>query len=662
MRKLLPLLLIPFLLGAAPKASKIRPDTANFDNNLSASENTSQKVFDVVDDFANGIVVDPGSDTDVDILTVGVTGAPAFKWDESSDIFRINKGVSFDDNDNGDVSHTVAGTTLESNIELHSEGDNDLGGLAIHRHTDTNNFGGHAIFLRSRGTHDSPTIIAVDDDVMRIGAAGYDGTDYDMLGEIRFASDGTPSNGTDMPGRLEFLTVADGSASPVERMRIDNQGNVGIGDTDPLEKLHVEGNFLVEGTTPYIKIENGTPAEAWTLTLDGDHFRVNVDTPTKDTHFHTNSPIHLASGVDDILADYGATAFTYGALIDDSITTIPNNGFNTSFISTIYQGHTADLTAFVSVFPMVYGDTTYDIQGLQFGSQFLFYSDMEYSTTSAAATSIGGFILFSDSSTIHNNDGPAATAVTQYKSFSAQPEFRATGAGKTLNQSEFVGLYVAGTVRTLSSGTTTLAGAYGMRYIQPTLTGANTSVTSQYGIEIQDLNNATTNVGILLYGADEGAIWFDHDGARGGGIYGEGQDSAEYWDGSDHIIDPDYASEGTGTVLIGTTGDDDLLLNDIEVDGTLNVDGTVDIDATSEMQIDGALTDFGTGTYTVANGDKDVGIAGDLEVEGQTHGDYYSSAGNAGVTDNTSWWLCTANDCSTTCQATFEDGLLISCP
>jgi len=47
-----------------------------------------------------------------------------------------------------------------------------------------------------------------------------------------------------------------------------------------------------------------------------------------------------------------------------------------------------------------------------------------------------------------------------------------------------------------------------------------------------------------------------------------------YWDASNLIIDPDYASEGTGKVYIGATGDDDLLLTNIEIDGDIDHDGS----------------------------------------------------------------------------------------
>jgi len=43
---------------------------------------------------ANGIDVNPGSDTDADLVTVNVTGSPKLSWDESADAFVLNKSFS----------------------------------------------------------------------------------------------------------------------------------------------------------------------------------------------------------------------------------------------------------------------------------------------------------------------------------------------------------------------------------------------------------------------------------------------------------------------------------------------------------------------------------------------------------------------------------------
>ncbi|HKY21470.1 MAG TPA: hypothetical protein VJM31_09645 [Vicinamibacterales bacterium] len=47
-------------------------------------------------------------------------------------------------------------------------------------------------------------------------------------------------------GALIFRTSDDGN-TPVERVRVDNLGNVGIGTTSPADKLHVAGSIKVDG-------------------------------------------------------------------------------------------------------------------------------------------------------------------------------------------------------------------------------------------------------------------------------------------------------------------------------------------------------------------------------------------------------------------------------
>ena len=72
---------------------------------------------------------------------------------------------------------------------------------------------------------------------------GYDGADYINGASIRARIDNTPSVGTDMPTRLEFLTTPDNDATPQIRMTIKETGNVGINFVTPNSTLHVEGSF-----------------------------------------------------------------------------------------------------------------------------------------------------------------------------------------------------------------------------------------------------------------------------------------------------------------------------------------------------------------------------------------------------------------------------------
>ncbi len=93
------------------------------------------------------------------------------------------------------------------------------------------------------------------------------------------------------------------------------------------------------------------------------------------------------------------------------------------------------------------------------------------------------------------------------------------------------------------------------------------------GIDIETMvpaaggsGGATVAQGIWLHGDDPGA-----DLCFGAGS-GDNHDASIYYDGSNLIIDPDGL--GAGRVLIGATGDDDMLLNDIEIDGAINHDGS----------------------------------------------------------------------------------------
>jgi len=52
----------------------------------------------------------------------------------------------------------------------------------------------------------------------------------------------------DLAGQLRFLTKPSGSASAWNRMTISEHGNVGIGTTDPTERLYVLGNIHATGT------------------------------------------------------------------------------------------------------------------------------------------------------------------------------------------------------------------------------------------------------------------------------------------------------------------------------------------------------------------------------------------------------------------------------
>jgi hypothetical protein len=90
--------------------------------------------------------------------------------------------------------------------------------------------GAGLIFQKSRSaTVGGNTIVNSGDNLMDIAIEGNDGTGFVRAAAIQCVVDGTPG-ANDMPGRLVFSTTADGASSPTERMRINNSGNVGIGN------------------------------------------------------------------------------------------------------------------------------------------------------------------------------------------------------------------------------------------------------------------------------------------------------------------------------------------------------------------------------------------------------------------------------------------------
>lgn len=120
--------------------------------------------------------------------------------------------------------------------------------------------------FKSRGTTvGTETIVQSGDRLGRISFNGSDGVAPVRGAEIYSEVDGTPGS-NDMPGRLIFATSPDGSGTPVERLRIDSVGNIGIGiSPNASAKLHING------TDPTIRITNED------TTLVGDQLIGSLD-------------------------------------------------------------------------------------------------------------------------------------------------------------------------------------------------------------------------------------------------------------------------------------------------------------------------------------------------------------------------------------------------
>lgn len=113
-------------------------------------------------------------------------------------------------------------------------------------------------FVKTRGaTPSAKNIVQQGDNLGYLSFQGTDGSTNLSAAAIFAFADGAPGL-NDMPGRLAFYTTADGTAAPVERVRIDNAGRVGIGGTPYAGTGLVMAKAVTGATTSFQAIANYT--------------------------------------------------------------------------------------------------------------------------------------------------------------------------------------------------------------------------------------------------------------------------------------------------------------------------------------------------------------------------------------------------------------------
>ena len=204
-------------------------------------------VGDLTIQTTNGIDINPGSDVDADLLSIGVTGSPKVKWDESEDAFQFIEKLLL--GTNASLSKTINATSYSSKMSLDTDTTTNSGGIDITRHGTSDPGSGVLSIYRSRGTHSSPSIVQDGDVISSIVGYGFDGTDYEPAASIIMSSDGTPGS-NDMPGRIDFKTVADGSRVLNQVMRIGSNSDVMIGTSTSDASSILEVQSVTRGSRP----------------------------------------------------------------------------------------------------------------------------------------------------------------------------------------------------------------------------------------------------------------------------------------------------------------------------------------------------------------------------------------------------------------------------
>tara|TARA_Y100000033_G_scaffold50885_1_gene62683 strand:- start:964 stop:2241 length:1278 start_codon:yes stop_codon:yes gene_type:complete len=110
-------------------------------------------------------------------------------------------------------------------IQLEGNNNNESA-LAIIQDFDDQTQGAQLVLAKNNSqTIGSNVLIDSGDQCGIVSFQGNDGTQFVEAASIISTIDGTPG-ANDMPGRLSFLTTADGASSPTERMRIDSTGSL----------------------------------------------------------------------------------------------------------------------------------------------------------------------------------------------------------------------------------------------------------------------------------------------------------------------------------------------------------------------------------------------------------------------------------------------------
>lgn len=104
---------------------------------------------------------------------------------------------------------------------------------------------------KARGTETAPLAIQANDEIGFLKFRGFDGSvfstnDQTEMGALATENWTTAANGS----CLKFMTTANGTTLGAERMRIDQNGNVGIGTTTPTQNLQIGSLASIPSATP----------------------------------------------------------------------------------------------------------------------------------------------------------------------------------------------------------------------------------------------------------------------------------------------------------------------------------------------------------------------------------------------------------------------------
>jgi hypothetical protein len=348
-----------------------------------------------------------------------------------------------------------------------------------------------------------------------------------------------------------------------------NSNNIG-----ECANLDMTGLLTISNTAPTIRFTDTDVGDNdYTMTVDGDNFRISNVDGFASGFIIPDHPIELFPSIPNTAAFTSAQVMLFRPTV--AIAPVSN-------ISVIRDLTTATMGGLFSSYSVITAQPVCENINANAGAVYLFVSQGISKSTNA---------LYPPSS---------------YRSYDHRGIIEADGAAVPNCAGNF-GLLDIGMCRAVNSGSITVdfwvtagnSSVPGLGVVSATVgasctvtdrivfnanntnlngDGGAEAITNQYGFKCGPLTSASAiNCGAWIDGTSGAAanygIVLNSDLADGGAIwFGAGQDAKIYYDGNDLIIDPDIV--GSGSVLIGATGNNDMILNDIEINGLLNHDGS----------------------------------------------------------------------------------------
>ena len=222
--------------------------------------------------------------TSAGLVGIGTTG-PATTLDVNGDVTITDKIIHGGDTNTAirfpaadTVSVETAGSErarIDSSGRLLVGTSTAIGNCRIESLSTDNNhlalIGGNQIaqtsFFRSSSSTGAAGLVADGNVIARIECLGNDGSAYRAAARIEAVVDGTPA-ASDMPGRLVFLTTADGASSPTERLRITSAGVLQVADAGNITVGTTTGTKIGTATTQKLGFYNATPVVQPTAVAD----------------------------------------------------------------------------------------------------------------------------------------------------------------------------------------------------------------------------------------------------------------------------------------------------------------------------------------------------------------------------------------------------------